>query len=260
MSTWAVVSVKQEDGTYKSISVANDGYAENSGVGYMLSFYYYNKTSIDKLIDRGNIDSLKRGMLLDEEYESGIQLKVMSTVVELLDYCMDKSIDYLYVYEDGVWQWTYVMEGNYSLIELTTSDVTDYVDRELIDEPTFCSYSTAVRWGGTNIVLLNNISDIDENFDPYENYVRDDENGEDDEDEDEYYYPEFFQFYITNMSNDDIEWYRKVFPDLIYSFSEVLDAWILCVPHYGTSWDYVGTQYIGNLTIPNEEFERFNSN
>lgn len=252
MSTWAVISVKQEDGSYKSISVAKDGYVQNPGVGYMLSSYYLYPEIVEKLISLGNIsDNL--GMKPNEN-NTGRQLKKHDSLESLVDYCVDKMVDYLYVYTDRKWSYKKIglFANGYELQPLTTHETLDYVDREKVDTPSYCSYRTAVRWGDTNLVLLNNIKEIDQDFDPYSSFYEN--SNEDDETE----IPEFYQYYITDLSDDSVEWSRKVFPDLTYVYSELLDSWILCVSHYGTSWDYVPTQYIGNLNISKEEFQRFN--
>lgn len=185
-----------------------------------------------------------------------------SSLLELVDYCIEKLIDYLYVFENGQWKWKQIPHKNIPLWKTIEGDkykstfdklsieyTMEYADRSMIDRPRYCSYSTAVKWSGNNIVLLNSIEKIDPNFFPYEAMYED---GEEDEP------AEIFQFYITDLSDTTVEWSKKVFPDLIYAYSELLDAWILCVTHYGTSWDYVPTQYIGELSIKEEEFERFN--
>jgi hypothetical protein len=251
MSTSAVISVKQEDGTYRSISVMNDGYTQNPGVGYMLSTFYLSPTYASKLIEMGNVDSLDPQ---PNENGCGIQLGVKTTVKELLDYCVEKQIDYLYVYEDDSWQWAKVNPDECSLIELTMYETIDHIDRDSIDKPKYCSYATAAKWLGTNLVLLNNIQEIDKDFDPYVDVEFPDE---EDEDED-FGMPEFFQYYITDLSDDSVDWMRSTFPDLIFSFSELLNSWILCVQHYGTSWDYVSTEYIGHVNIDKKEYDRFN--
>ena len=255
MSTWAVISVKQEDGTYKSISVANDGYIQNPGVGYMLSTYYTYPEIVNMLVDLGNLSRLTSRL---KEDNIGFQLVKQNSLQDLLNYCVAKLVDYLYVYEDRKWKWasniSSLSNPEISLKELTTSETMDYADEKMVDKPVYCSFRTAVRWGDTNIVLLNNIREIDPDFDPYESFYED----SDEEDDGENYTPEFYQFYITDMSDDDVEWRKKVFPGIIYVYSELLSSWILCVTHYGTSWDYVPTQYIGHINISKEEFERFN--
>lgn len=250
MSTRAIISVKQEDGKYRSILVKNDGYVQNPGVGYLLSSYYYSSKTINKLIESGNIDSLST---VPNDYSSGDEVELMSTVKEILEYCIKNQINYLYVYEDDIWQWTEVDENEIRLVELRTTDTIDVVDRSMVDVHRYCSYRTAAKWGDASLVLLNNIREIDQEFDPYIDYYENEEDSEEST-------PEFYQFYVTDLSDSSVEWMRKVFPDLTFVYSELLDLWVLCVSHYGTSWDYVPTEYIGHVSISKEELDRFNKN
>ena len=87
------------------------------------------------------------------------------------------------------------------------------------------TYRCAVEWLNTNLVLLNNITEIDCTV--YDNF-----RSAFDED------TEIFQWFITDASDDDVEWLEEHF-GLLFTYSELLDKWILCVTHYGTSWDYV---------------------
>lgn len=52
---------------------------------------------------------------------------------------------------------------------------------------------------------------------------------------------EIFQWFLTDMNEEDKEWMQKNFPDLIFSYSDKLDLWILCVDHFGTMWKGVST-------------------
>ena len=92
------------------------------------------------------------------------------------------------------------------------------------------NYKEAVEWFGNHCVLCNNIPQIDEsifdnaNFDWY-----------DDENEMEV---EIFQWYITNCTQDEVVYLSDRF-GLLFTYSDLLDCYILCVDHCGTSWDYV---------------------
>lgn len=87
------------------------------------------------------------------------------------------------------------------------------------------TYRCAVEWLNTNLVLCNKITEID--FSVYEN-IR---GGYDDD-------TEIYQWFITDASDDDVEWLEEHF-GLLFTYSELLDKWILCVTHWGTGWDYV---------------------
>ena len=86
------------------------------------------------------------------------------------------------------------------------------------------TYRCAVEWLNTNLVLCNKLPEIDMSV--YENFSSFDED------------TEIFQWYITDASASDVEWLEEHF-GLIFTYSDLLDCYVLCVDHYGTSWDYV---------------------
>ena len=51
-------------------------------------------------------------------------------------------------------------------------------------------------------------------------------------------YTEIFQWFISDCTESDVEYLEKYF-DLKFTYSDMLDCYILCVTHFGTSWDYV---------------------
>lgn len=87
------------------------------------------------------------------------------------------------------------------------------------------NYLTAVNWLNNSRILCNEIVNIDELF--WENCRFDlDEVGD------------LFQFYLTNCSKSDVEYLEQHF-SLLFSYSELLDLYVLCVNHYGTHWGSV---------------------
>lgn len=101
----------------------------------------------------------------------------------------------------------------------------------------FTTYKTAVEWFGTNLVLCNNIPEIDQSiWDNFNKDIYDEENNS---------YKEIFQWYITDLDKSDMEWLSESF-DLLFTYSEVLDCYILAVGHYGTSWNYVACEVLSN--------------
>lgn len=60
-------------------------------------------------------------------------------------------------------------------------------------------------------------------------------------DEDSEEMPEIYQTYITDCSEDDVRYLCDWF-GLLFYYSETLDCFILCVPHWGTSWSYVSVE------------------
>lgn len=107
----------------------------------------------------------------------------------------------------------------------------------------YTSYSKAVDWLHNNYVLCNNIADIDMTV--YDNMRFDyyDEDGES---------YEIYQWYITDASQSDVEYLEKHF-GLLFTYSDMLDCFILCVDHFGTSWDYIPCQVLthGEEYTPN---------
>ena len=88
------------------------------------------------------------------------------------------------------------------------------------------NYFDAVNYFANNRILCNNISEIDPTF--YDNirFNLEDSNGE---------IIDIFQYYITDFQESEVEYLEQRF-SLFFSFSELLDCFILCVNHYGTSW------------------------
>jgi hypothetical protein len=57
-----------------------------------------------------------------------------------------------------------------------------------------------------------------------------------DEDEDEY--TEIYQWYLTDCNLSDVEFLEEHF-GLMFTYSNKLDLFVLCVAHFGTAWDGV---------------------
>lgn len=93
------------------------------------------------------------------------------------------------------------------------------------------SYSFATSFI-QNKVLLNNIPELDENI--WENIP-----SVYNEEEDDYEYPEIYQWFLTDLSDSEANWLMETF-EVILAYSEMFERWILCVDHFGTSWDGVG--------------------
>jgi hypothetical protein len=91
------------------------------------------------------------------------------------------------------------------------------------------SYSDAVKRFNNNLILCNNIPEFD--FTLYDN-MRFSLYDEDDNARD------IYQWYITDCTDADVEFLENWY-GLLFTYSEMLDAYILCVDHWGTAWDYV---------------------
>ena len=95
---------------------------------------------------------------------------------------------------------------------------------------TLTTYKEAVNWLNNSFVLCNNIVEIDQSIYDNMNFNLYDEESDS--------YLDIFQWYITDCNQADVEYLTKYF-DLKFTHSDILDCYILCVDHFGTSWDYV---------------------
>ena len=111
------------------------------------------------------------------------------------------------------------------------------------------NYRTAVEWLGNSYVLCNNITKVDQSV--YDNarfsfFYYEDEDGniydnEDDAPEGVEVWEkeqEIYQWFITDCTESAVEFLEEHF-GLLFTYSDSLDCYILCVSHWGTSWDYV---------------------
>lgn len=129
------------------------------------------------------------------------------------------------------------------------------------------SYRTIVETFIGDILLCNNICEVDSSV--YDNMILENntkyynENGEEIT-EDEYYAddnaycdnstPDIYQYYLCDVHcKEELEKYG-----LLFSYSDMLNLDVLCVDHFGTSWDYVLTDCPIFETW--EELEEYNNN
>jgi len=94
----------------------------------------------------------------------------------------------------------------------------------------YTNYKVAVNWLNNSLILCNDIVEKDSSV--YENcrFNLYDEVSDS--------YTEIYQWYLTDCSQSDVEFLEEHF-ELKFSYSDMLDLYILCVDHYGTAWDYV---------------------
>lgn len=93
---------------------------------------------------------------------------------------------------------------------------------------TINNYSDAVNYFGNSYVLCNNVMNLDAEswFDNLWGDWCDEESGE---------MPEIYQTFVSNCSEEDVKYLCEWF-GLLFYYSESLDCFILCVPHFGTMW------------------------
>lgn len=111
----------------------------------------------------------------------------------------------------------------------------------------FTDYYTASHWGGTALILCNNIPNIDDSV--WDNMRFPYCSEEDDS------YVDIYQWFITNMNESDVEWAEETFPDLKFTYSNMLDCYILCVDHFGTMWKGVSTRCSKSWLEVNKDLE-----
>ena len=90
------------------------------------------------------------------------------------------------------------------------------------------NYRTAAHWLNGSLILCNDICTIDETIWDNIRFSLEDEEGN---------YTEVYQWFLTSYSLDDVRFLEDHF-GLLFSYSDKLDLYVLCVDHYGTSWDY----------------------
>lgn len=90
------------------------------------------------------------------------------------------------------------------------------------------NYKKAVKWLNNSLILCNDITNDPSLYDNMRfSFYDDDDN-----------VCEIFQWFLTDCSESDVEFLEQHF-GLKFTFSDALDLYVLCVDHYGTSWDYV---------------------
>jgi len=107
----------------------------------------------------------------------------------------------------------------------------------------YTTYNIATHWLDGGLVLCNNIWELDpsvwDNM-RFETY--------DSETETE---TEIYQYFLTSYSESDVEFLEKTF-GLLFTYSDKLDCFVLCVDHWGTMWSGVPCEVL------NDEWARIN--
>lgn len=96
------------------------------------------------------------------------------------------------------------------------------------------TYYNAVHWLHNEFVMCNNVPSIDPGVwdNMRSSLTWEDNDGCEHE-------TEIYQWFITNASEGDVRFLEKSF-GLLFTYSDVLDCFILCVDHWGTDWHGVG--------------------
>lgn len=100
------------------------------------------------------------------------------------------------------------------------------------------TYDKAVKFLGNNYILCNDIVNIDDDFLDFR-FDLDVKKGE-----------EIYQYFLSDCSEIDVEFLEKAF-DLKFAYSEKLGLYVLCVDHWGTSWESVPCECLDD-SIPDK--------
>lgn len=134
MSVRSMIAMKQKDGTYKSICCQHDG--EPLYTGKMLYEHYRDPMKLNLLLKLGNLSSIKElvspNLKLNHSFDSplcdvcvayhrdrGEKLvsEEFSTLEELEKVACNSNQDYLYLYDNGEWQYANAKIKDYKDIE-----------------------------------------------------------------------------------------------------------------------------------------------
>lgn len=107
----------------------------------------------------------------------------------------------------------------------------------------YTTYNIAAHWLCDNLVLCNNIAEVDDSVYNNMRFSLYDEDGE--------LTTEIYQWYLTPLDESDVEYLEKTF-DLLFTYSDKLDLFILCVDHWGTMWRGVPCE------VKSDEWARIN--
>lgn len=99
-------------------------------------------------------------------------------------------------------------------------------------EKQYITYDKAVK--GLSLILCNNIAEIDQSFWDNIRFELDDEEGNQ---------IEIYQYFLCDASQSDIEYLEKRY-GLLFSYSDLIDCFVLCVDHYGTLWSGVDIEIL----------------
>jgi transcriptional regulator with XRE-family HTH domain len=50
---------------------------------------------------------------------------------------------------------------------------------------------------------------------------------------------EIFQYYLLDITSNTADYFKRKYKDLIFSYSEILDVYVLCVDFLGIRWEDV---------------------
>ena len=103
------------------------------------------------------------------------------------------------------------------------------------------NYQVATSWLNNALILCNDITEIDNSVyenQRFSNWINWETGEECDEDDEKATEVDIYQWYLTDCTEDAVKFLEKHF-GLLFTYSDLLDLYVLCVDHFGTGWDYV---------------------
>lgn len=103
------------------------------------------------------------------------------------------------------------------------------------------NYQVATSWLNNALILCNDITEIDNSVyenQRFSNWINWETGEECDADDEKATEVDIYQWYLTDCTEDAVKFLEKHF-GLLFTYSDLLDLYVLCVDHFGTGWDYV---------------------
>ena len=103
------------------------------------------------------------------------------------------------------------------------------------------NYQVATSWLNNALILCNDITEIDSSVyenQRFSNWINWETGEECDADDEKATEVDIYQWYLTDCTEDAVKFLEKHF-GLLFTYSDLLDLYVLCVDHFGTGWDYV---------------------
>ena len=103
------------------------------------------------------------------------------------------------------------------------------------------NYQVATSWLNNALILCNDITEIDNSVyenQRFSNWINWETGEECDADDEKATEVDIYQWYLTDCTEDAVKFLEKHF-GLLFTYSDLLDLYVLCVDHFGTGWEYV---------------------
>lgn len=100
----------------------------------------------------------------------------------------------------------------------------------------FTDYYTVTKGWIENKILCNQICEFDPSVYDNMRFELEDEEGNQ---------KDIYQWFITDCNKYDVKYLEETF-GLLFTYSDMLDCYVLCVDHYGTMWKGVEVRILND--------------